>query len=277
MIGLSLLWACSPGPNPETLIDELRVVAAQAEPAEAAPGETLELSIWVADPDAGSGDLLVWPCTNFGEGCLEAEASAAGDGIGPQLVELSADQPMSMEMEVPAVLAGILASLEPEEVFEGSLLWMLACAPGVCPVIEEVRGGTSDWDVLGAPLDWLGTLPMTGVSLAYLPLALSFRDPAERPINPELSPEFDQPPSALAGEASTLRFLVADIDEEGVGYGYASAGGFSNTEFAWRDGGIELDWYAPVDGVAGDVVQLWVVYRAVAGGVAVWTGEASVE
>ena len=69
------------GPDQETLVDELRVMAIQAEPAEVQlrdfipneNGETANpvLNVVIGDPLETGYQLAVWPCTNFGEGCEE--------------------------------------------------------------------------------------------------------------------------------------------------------------------------------------------------------------
>ena len=49
---VALLAACEPGPNPETLIEDVQVVAAVSEPAQPAPGEPWSLTTTVAFPPA---------------------------------------------------------------------------------------------------------------------------------------------------------------------------------------------------------------------------------
>lgn len=89
---MTLLVGCGDGPNPETLVDELRIVAAVAEPPEVAPGASFALTVTVARSD--DADLLVWTC---GDTCVQAR---------PQLV----DEQATVEF---------LATTDP--------IWMLAC------------------------------------------------------------------------------------------------------------------------------------------------------
>ena len=71
------------GPDADTLVDELRVMAIQFEPAEIRlqdffpdeQGNTSppDINIAVGDPLGRGYRMAVWPCTNLGEGCQERE------------------------------------------------------------------------------------------------------------------------------------------------------------------------------------------------------------
>ena len=65
------LVACSDGPNADTLVDDLRVLAIQATPPEVAPGDSVRFDLVVADPLDRGAEVLFWHCTSLGEGCLE--------------------------------------------------------------------------------------------------------------------------------------------------------------------------------------------------------------
>ena len=74
-----LLAGCMPGPSAETLVDELRVIAAVAEPPEVMPAETSNLEVVVADPLQNGAQVAVWACTPAGEDtCVEAGSPLAG-------------------------------------------------------------------------------------------------------------------------------------------------------------------------------------------------------
>ena len=64
----ALQWGCFPF-DPRTKIDELRVVAVQSEPAEITLTQEVDINILIADPKGEGADVLVWPCTDLGDGC----------------------------------------------------------------------------------------------------------------------------------------------------------------------------------------------------------------
>lgn len=69
----STLFSCGPGFDPSSLVDELRVLAIRAEPAEVLPGQTFSYRALVANPQADAQPLIFnfVQCTPSAEGCLE--------------------------------------------------------------------------------------------------------------------------------------------------------------------------------------------------------------
>ena len=126
------LTACETA-APETLVDELRVVAATVEPLELAPGEEAYVRTYVADPQEAGSEVWAW------DGLGLAEAVQLVDGEGTWVV--------------PAAAAGLAAG--------GSVevpMWVLACEPEICSAPNAEQ--RVDPNVL------LEDLPLTGVSLA---------------------------------------------------------------------------------------------------------------
>jgi hypothetical protein len=256
---VSLGVACADGPSDETLVDELRVMAIQADPPEAAPGQEVSLTAAVADPQGAGADVLLWHCTDLGEGCVEdgtehAWSLALDDGLA------------TATATVPAALAPFAS----EEPLRATLLWALACEPGLCPQVDDPAG----WD-LSDPASWLEELPMQGVSLGFNLLAISSRE--DGLDNPELELLSDAPLEAAPGELLTLDFSVqldvaATVDT--LAFGYATAGGFDAAEYAvGDDGAVSLAWYAPDQAAT---VELWVIVNDGAGGVGLWSGQVGV-
>ena len=66
--------------SPETLVDELRVIASIAEPPEVKPGETFTYTSYIANPDNEDTVAATWVCTNLGDGCVEAQGGV--DSLG---------------------------------------------------------------------------------------------------------------------------------------------------------------------------------------------------
>lgn len=229
-----VLSGCAAGPNDETLVDELRVMAVVAEPPEVAPGATTTITVTVADPDSTGATGATWICA--GAGCPESPAEGPlPDG---RLVT------MRTAPLVPATEAAVPLPL-----------WALACAPGACPV---------DLDAFAAdPFTGMEALPLVGTSLALGRVVLSTR--ADPLVNPLISPEFGEV-EADAGASIALAFSVAG---GALAYGYATAGGFDATEYAVEDDAVVLTWYAPEE--AGDAT-LYVIVNGEDGGSAVWVG-----
>lgn len=215
----------------------------------------MTITATVADPLETGADVLIWHCTNLGDGCLE-------EGSDHAWVESLVDGQATATTTVPAAL-GAFASDEP---FRGLSAWALACEPGLCPQMDD----PTVYD-LADPTSWLADLPIHGVSLAFLPLAVSTR--TERVENPVLTPDFDVPTAVAGGESFDLHFLVGLSVVAGpdtLAFGYATGGGFEKTEYTVGDDGeVTLTWIAPDE--AGDI-DIFVEVNDGAGGVGVWTG-----
>ncbi len=267
---LLLLIACG-GPDEDTLIDELRVVSITAEPPEVAPGGTSMLTATVADPAGTGPDVLVWTCTNFGDGCLEAAAPGMGTTVGALT-----DGQLVTDRTAPMELAGIVGDgVTVLPVFT----WALACEPGLCPIIDLATAapdpGTEDGDTLATlladPFTMMEDLPLLGTSLAFVTLSVSTR--ATPVVNPTLIPTFDTV-SAAPEASATLGFDVVGGAEI---YGYTTLGGFEMDGYVVVDGRAELVWFAPLEAEPGDVAELYVVVNGPDGGSALWRGTSVVE
>lgn len=246
---LSALTGCS-GPNSETTVSELRVLSMVIDPPEAAAPSTVNVrstvfvpgEVGLTGPSAASV-AMTWTCTDLGSGCVEAQLPNRGATVGPP-VDGALDAPISL----PAVLADVVrdgTTVLPIPV------WTLACDPGLCPILDQVGApaGTADGDAADAflsdPFTGMESLPLTGTSLAFSLLRVSAReDPVQNPVlsGPDAC-------SAAPGASTALTLSVTDADGAAyagaTAYGYASAGGFSMTEYTVQDGTVELEWFAP--------------------------------
>ena len=99
----------------------------------------------------------------------------------------------------------------------------MACAAGLCPLLEDEEPDEED---LSDPFTMRETLPLEGVSLARRSVWISTADPAERRQNPTIEADFESEQRVGVEESKELCFSVSGATE---GYGYASAGGFSET------------------------------------------------
>lgn len=255
-----LLLGCG-GPNTETLVDQLRVMAVVAEPPEVAPGATTALTAYIADPNDEAPTTMMWTCTDLGDGCLEA----AEPGLGATVAAPAAGVVTTTRV-APMALAGVVA--------DGTTvlpipLWTLACGDGLCPVIDDLTAGEDVTTFLTDPIEGMKDLPLLGTSLGFSFLRLGAR--VEPLQNPVLTPGFDAV-EVDAGASLELPFTVAFTGVASA-WGYTTAGGFEMTDFPVEAGAVSLTWIAPEE--AG-TATLWVVVVGEEGGTAVWMGEATI-
>lgn len=266
---LSLLAGCM-GADEDTLVDELRVMAVIVEPPEAAPGVTVAITAYIADPapdpDGAAPEVLLWTCTNLGDGCLEATEPGQGTTVGAPT-----DGQLVTTRIVPPALAGVVG--------DGTtvlplLLWTLACAPELCPAIDRAAAApdTADADTLAAfladPITGAEDLPLVGTSLALAQLSVSTR--AAQLTNPVLTPPSELPSVDVGGSVD----VTFTVDRAGTAYGYTTRGGFDATGYDIVDGTVTLTWFG---GDEAGTADLWVVVNGIEGGSVVWRGVGTVE
>jgi hypothetical protein len=270
IIFLAGLFGCGET-SPETLVDELRVIASVASPPEVRPGDAFLYQSFAFNPDEASLDSLTWLCTNLGDGCIEA----GGGGVSIHTAELSGMSPIwERSLSVSPALSPVLDETGP---MSSTQIWTLTCLPGSCPVIDDARGldGLAEWPEalhsdLANPVDWMADLPMAGVSLAYQLLTTSLSDTPHE--NPSLEPDSNNPTELVRGKKFKLKFeLNGEFSELAQLYNYASAGGFeTHITYVQGSGPVVVTGTAPK---SGDTVRIWVVLGDGYGGKAVWTAE----
>ena len=134
LLGLLTCIACG-GPNDETLVDELRVLAMVSRPPEVAPGETYTIQHVTHIPVGTASERITWPCTFDGTGCAEAAfATQLQDWV--HLTEPNGEEVSTSSSRAPEGLQAILSEDTPQLQIPH---WTLACAPGLCPIIDAVR------------------------------------------------------------------------------------------------------------------------------------------
>lgn len=261
--------ACADTGDLATWVRDVTVIAVVAEPPEVTPGDTLTLSVTVGDPAARGVDLLVWSCTDLGDGCVEALpphrplsawARVARD-VGPTA---------SMSFLVPPVLPGDLGGSASTVTF---LIWALACAPGLCDVMDDVAATpapeSAAWEAtveaLARPDDWLVGLPIAGTSLAVRRAVLSVRPIQQRNLNPSVEYLGPEPLEARVGEVVDLRFGTEDAVRARP---FTTLGVFDDATVAVTTGGFVASWWAPA---TPGTATLWVSVDDGLGGYAVWS------
>ena len=261
--------------SPDTLIDELRVVASVADPPEVQPYEPFTFTSYAANPDDETLQTLTWVCTNLGDGCLEA----FGGATSLHTAELTGTAP-TWDRTLSASPA-LFSVLEETETLTATQLWTLVCTTDTCPIIDDIGDSDgfeewpSDWQTaLENPLDWVAELPMEGVSLAYQLLTTSLSDTPHQ--NPTIEADADNPTDLARNESFDLNFAVdGEFTDQAQLYAYSSAGGFMTLNTF-----VEAGETVTVTGTSpesGDDIRVWMVLVDGNGGVGVWTDKFSLK
>jgi hypothetical protein len=253
------LLACRIG-DPTTLVDELRVMGLRQQPAEISiddlfiPNASPPLiEAWVARPSEQQIDLLLWSCTNFGEGCLEKEVFQDSP---EEWIDLSEDigTYISRPLPLSPLPLGFVPELTAEDQpFAGTLIWALACQQGSCPLIEEIKSGSIDLEQLANPLTLMKSLPVEEASLSFRSLYFSNRPEEERIKHPELEPNFGGTPNLALDNYVELGFSYQTNQiptEDAQIYGYTTLGSFApnediNNKLIKDSGDLSLRWFTP--------------------------------
>lgn len=264
LAGLALA-ACS-GPEKDTRVEDLHVIGVIAEPPEVMPGEATAVDAVVADPDGAGAVAAAWLCTPAGASCGEAGTPLDGRLVVGSVI----DGHFTAELMVDA-------ALEATEVPQAAQIWVLACAPRLCPVIDQLEAAaeagsaTGIETILATPTTWIDDLPIVGVSLGAKQIGVSTRPVGERNENPVLSMVGGL--SVEPGKALTIAVTVDDDDGVSTVQGLATGGGFGAEEYELTGGGAQMIWYAPRD---SGPVQLYALATDEVGGLGMWSGVATV-
>ena len=176
---------------------------------------------------------------------------------------------------VPDEVSEILDYVDPIPV----LLYALACEPGLCPLIEEVKKAREDniaddelKEKLADPTLWMYSLPMDGVSLAVQQFAVSYAEKS-RNDNPIYDPRFVQGRDSVlrvpAGGELEVAFFVDDPDAEKVyAYSYTTIGSFEERRVKEEENAIRNYLLAPSQTGEG---RAYVVFEDRDGGAAIWS------
>ncbi|MEN0068044.1 MAG: hypothetical protein AAGA48_38295 [Myxococcota bacterium] len=226
---------CMGGPNLETRIGELRVVAAKAEPAAVKPGEAYDLRLWVADPLALGAEVLTWSCPDQAGDCLPQTSS------------------------VPTPSEGITPSFVQRRIAAPAPVWVLACPDGTCGDLDNPTA-----DQLRDPFGWLQDLPLAGVSAGSRLPPVALDPTAEPPVNPTIQ---DAPKAMLDREAIEVE-LSFSVEGATDAFGYATSGGFESPSNPVDDKGtVTLTWVPDPEDEDGEA---YVVFTNGSGGTEVW-------
>lgn len=278
---LALLGCADNGPDPDTVIGNLRVVSVVADPPEVAPGDDITVDIEVYDRQGGSIDVMGWFCTPLGGSALTGGCAEAGPTARPlsafTVVATDAGLTTRGTFHVPEELAALVPGDGVADDLIRPVFWGLACRSGACPVIDAVQDdpapGSASWsDVvtqLGRPTLWLPDVPLDDSSLATRFLMFTGAGDPYRATNPPLV-AVSAPTAADPGEIVPFVFRSGDV----IVYPFASDGGFLLASYGAANGlPVTLQWQAPKRSGSVDLV---VVVEDQQGGSAVWRGTVTV-
>ncbi|MFT5681869.1 MAG: hypothetical protein ACI8RZ_002787 [Myxococcota bacterium] len=292
MVILLTLLACGAGERHPSVVEDLRILGIVAEPPEAYPGETVAITVLVADPKKRSSEVLIWTCGLYEGECAESlmpfndwaivvelgMEEGRGDALGELVAESS--ELARVTRTVPSDASEILEFINPIPV----VLYALACQPGLCPIIDDVKAareaGIADSGLkerLSDPTLWMHTLPMEGVSLAGQQLVISDQPAELRNHNPTFDPRFAEAYEPVlrvpVGGELEVAFFTDDPDAEKVyGYAYTTVGAFEERRVKEEDNAVR-NWLKGTEVGEGWV---YMVFEDRDGGAAIWTKEIEV-
>ena len=287
------------GPDQETLVDELRVMAIQAEPAEVQLRDFIPnengvttnpvINVVVGDPLETGYQLAVWPCTNFGEGCEEKKIFEDNPSDWISIIE-GTEAVVTVPVVNNPLWGGLLTQVpNPEVPLPITSIFALACEPEVCTELRTALNDEWDLERFGNPFDWIAELPLTGTSVAIKQLPVSNGASDETRLkNPTVNPVLDVEIPLVTNVDTPLilpfRIELFQQDEDVASlFGYTTRGGFGRNVFATN--GLRMvvgepaeravTWYAG-DAEPGDAT-LFVIVEDGAGGTGIWLGNGLVE
>jgi hypothetical protein len=239
------------------LVDGLRLLGVQAEPPEAAPGETVKLTAWVVDTRGGSIDVSWSACLLPSNGVANVGCT---DGSGNGLVTLGSGE--TITTTIPAVDANTLG---PPDASDGVYL----------PIVVHVRGSDDALDAIYRLRARVFAVAGCTIAPPYAPHC----EPNQNPVLESVEPLQDTPIVAHAdSQWSLLPHYSGDSSEE-----YEVPGPFNPDVFER----LTTQWFAsagtfpdmPVGGTGvqklvldrnlpppGGLVDIWIVGHEERGG-----------
>ncbi len=258
-----------------TRLQDVHVVTIVTDKAEAEPGERVNATAYVANPDGRSLEAMFWTCTLIDGAC--AEASFADQVEEWVTVGDVVDGVFTTARRLPPELWEVM----PEDGSNGATqVFVLACEVGTCPVVDDARAAMDGEgqnpklsDELAHPDQWLVDLPMSGVALSTREFIVRGSADAVENANPEYEARFtealDPPLQVAVGGEFDVAFQVTDPNNETVyAFPFTTVGRFTDRKVKVEDDAVRLWFEAPDHATTG---RIWVVFDDRDGGLAVYT------
>ncbi|MCA9490474.1 MAG: hypothetical protein KC621_11140 [Myxococcales bacterium] len=249
---LLLAWlGCGAPPPPPSLVQGVQVVAVSADPPNPSEQQPVRLDVWVADAVGAGADVLVWSCTPVFGDCLESQLPGSaglpltmwtGTGtVRNHRVSVATSWPtfhgvgMRIAQELlsdPTIAAAYPEAVDALDAPPTLLVWALACVPGECPIIDEVRanpiGGSDAWQSIATrladPATLLDGVPEHHASIAVKAVPIWV---APDPFDPEFDPTQPLTPNTapeLSWESPTERPLTTSSGSTYRVWGFGDSG-----------------------------------------------------
>ncbi|MBA2322094.1 MAG: hypothetical protein H0V89_13190 [Deltaproteobacteria bacterium] len=246
------------------MLSRLQVMSVVVDPPLVRPGDIPTATAWIADPEDEGYELLLWTCTDFGEGCLEVLFDLE-EWTHTPVVSNGTSQPWIPEVDTESVPAGYQV---PVSVFA------LACAPGLCPEIARVRAGDgSVAEILADPGAFGMSLPIEGTSIVRRGLEVTSDANARENGNPDVtSRPFPTAYERVSTGSSVILLFVVSDETDMTSDGFATGGTMDSGSWSGHD--LTFVWQAPNE---PGLYDLWVTIEDGTGGSAVWRGTSQVE
>jgi len=276
MLAVLSLWGCGVGPAHPSTIESLQIVAIETDPTEVSPGSSVLARLSIADPAGEGAEVVVASCLYFENRCAEEVLADADQWL--TLAELApGETSVAVQRRVPQAARQVFDVVELSSV--PLALVGLACAPGLCPIVEDARSALEAGSVptslavdIAQPDRWMIDLPVAGVSLAGKSLLLNEIVEDLPNISPRHEARFlerDDPVIVVpAGGEQEFSFYVDDPEGDTVyAYAYTTLGRFEERRVRVRDNTARHYLLAPQQRGEG---QVFIVFEDESGGTSVW-------
>ena len=142
------MLSCGGGAIDERRVAGIDVVTVEVDPPRVVIFESVSVTAWVVDSARRDPDVLVWPCTAIQiDDRIRCAEGLDVDGVG---VPVSAwvrsgvitDQHATFSIPAPLLTYLAVQQQDPELLDDEGIpvpVFVMACAPGVCPIFEAVR------------------------------------------------------------------------------------------------------------------------------------------
>ena len=270
-----LALGCGAGQEHPSRLTSLQTVGIVATPPEVTPGEFVQVDLAIADPAGEGAEIVLASCIRFENRC--AEEVLANPSQWLSVAELPAGETsLRIDRTVPP---------DADEVFAVAglstvpfALVALACAPGLCPIIEEAPEALEADEIptelavdIAQPERCMIDLPVEGVSLTGKGMLLSEVRSGGENQNPTIEARFlerDAPviEIPLDSDQEFAFYVRDDSDNRVYAYAYTTLGRFETRRERVRDSAVRHYLLATERGEG----HVTIVFEDEEGGSAVW-------
>ncbi len=272
MVLLLALLGCGLDFGNASVITDVQIIATVIEPPEILLGESVGLTVTVADPQQRDLEVMAWLCLPVEGSCLESLLPARSWARVTDVLD-----------EDATFMFRGLSTIELDTDAESvrTSVNTLVCERGACPIMDRVRASGLEPDadlgrLLADPEAILRELPFDGTHLAVKTLPVLLQEPRDRNWNPRIVPKFTGFPTFEPSEAIDLEFKITDANgDPATGFAYTTVGEFDAPKVAVSQSELAMRWISPDDrSIDG---RIYIVVEDDRGGTALWRASATLE